>query len=73
MLGTSTSFLDTHTQSVADQLVGLQQQLKYWMASQTSKLFATSGDAINKSTLPGLDQGQVLLFTLAYWQCYTLL
>ncbi|KAK3784713.1 hypothetical protein RRG08_032166 [Elysia crispata] len=56
MFGKSMSMMDTHTQTVADQLVSLQQQLKHWMASQTSKLFATDGDVTVKSNLTGLDE-----------------
>ena len=62
MFGKSMSMMDTHTQTVADQLVSLQQQLKHWMASQTSKLFATDGDVTVKSNLTGLDEGIFMFF-----------
>ncbi|GFN84972.1 C2 domain-containing protein 3 [Plakobranchus ocellatus] len=39
------SVFDSHTQTVADQLVSLQQQLKHWMASQTSNLFTVDTDS----------------------------
>ncbi|GFS11303.1 C2 domain-containing protein 3-like, partial [Elysia marginata] len=56
MFGKTSSLMDSHSQTVADQLLSLQQQLKHWMASQTSKLFSSGGDVTTASNPPGLDE-----------------